>query len=52
MGGTLRKHDVMHPRRVIESAMMKFSTPLIQGTLLRRYKRVLADVALPTGAIT
>lgn len=30
---------------------MKFATPLIQGTLLKRYKRFLADVALPNGDI-
>ncbi len=28
---------------------MEFSTPLVRGTLLRRYKRFLADVALDSG---
>ena len=30
---------------------MKFSTPLISGKLVQRYKRFLADVELPTGEI-
>lgn len=30
---------------------MKFLAPLLEGILLRRYKRFLADVALPTGDI-
>lgn len=30
---------------------MKFSTPLIKGTLVKRYKRFLADVRLTDGAI-
>ncbi|MBU0501505.1 MAG: DNA/RNA nuclease SfsA [Gammaproteobacteria bacterium] len=30
---------------------MRFESPLIEGTLLRRYKRFLADVALEGGAI-
>lgn len=30
---------------------MKFSPPLIEGTLLRRYQRFLADVALPGGRV-
>ena len=30
---------------------MKFKSPLIQGRLLHRYKRFLADVELPTGEI-
>ncbi|MEA3023744.1 MAG: hypothetical protein QOK01_2596, partial [Alphaproteobacteria bacterium] len=28
---------------------MRFATPLIPATLVRRYKRFLADVTLPTG---
>jgi len=30
---------------------MRFSAPLVPATLVRRYKRFLADVALPTGEI-
>ncbi|HRK96350.1 MAG TPA: DNA/RNA nuclease SfsA [Rhodospirillales bacterium] len=30
---------------------MRFAAPLIPGTLLRRYKRFLADVALPDGTV-
>ena len=30
---------------------MRFSSPLIRGTLIQRYKRFLADVQLPTGEI-
>ena len=30
---------------------MKFSSPLIKGTLIKRYKRFLADVALPGGEV-
>ncbi|MFO1519668.1 MAG: DNA/RNA nuclease SfsA [bacterium] len=30
---------------------MKFQTPLLQGTLLQRYKRFLADVKLPGGEV-
>lgn len=30
---------------------MKFSTPLIQGTLIKRYKRFLADIQLADGSI-
>ena len=30
---------------------MNFSTPLLRGTLLKRYKRFLADVRLDTGEI-
>jgi sugar fermentation stimulation protein A len=30
---------------------MKFPTPLVKGTLVRRYQRFLADVALPSGAV-
>ena len=30
---------------------MRFTTPLVPATLLRRYKRFLADVALPSGEI-
>jgi sugar fermentation stimulation protein A len=29
---------------------MRFTTPLMRGTLVKRYKRFLADVALPDGA--
>src|SRR3954469_17511190 len=31
---------------------MKYSRPLIEGRLLRRYKRFLADIQLPDGVIT
>src|SRR3954469_1117478 len=30
---------------------MRFSTPLVPATLLKRYKRFLADVVLPSGEI-
>jgi sugar fermentation stimulation protein A len=30
---------------------MRFSSPLIQGTLIKRYKRILADVQLADGSI-
>src|SRR5580658_764069 len=31
---------------------MRFASPLIPGTLVRRYKRFLADVSLETGEVT
>src|SRR5437764_5898633 len=31
---------------------MKYSRPLVEGRLLRRYKRFLADIQLPEGVIT
>ncbi|MCV2404141.1 DNA/RNA nuclease SfsA [Marinomonas sp. C2222] len=30
---------------------MKFTTPLIEGRLIKRYKRFLADIELPTGEV-
>ena len=33
------------------SPAMRFATPLIPATLVKRYKRFLADVALPSGEI-
>jgi sugar fermentation stimulation protein A len=34
---------------ILQSCGMKFGAPLISATLVRRYKRFLADVVLPTG---
>jgi sugar fermentation stimulation protein A len=41
----IRRHDDRSPPR------MRFSAPLISATLIRRYKRFLADVALESGEI-
>jgi sugar fermentation stimulation protein A len=30
---------------------MKFSEPLVRGTLLKRYKRFLSDIQLPDGEV-
>jgi sugar fermentation stimulation protein A len=37
------------PHTRVEQAMIRFSAPLIPATLVRRYKRFLADVVLPSG---